>query len=340
MKCPNCASELNGGETVCPHCGASLNAPKESDTAENVTSAPEQKKRKKGLIPTLILAAVLIAGAFCLWFFVLRLPKVDSITLSETETALHIGGETVLTCTILPEEASGRRVRWTSSDETVATVDRDGRITAISDGTCVVTASVGKQAADVAVTVNMLELSETELSLYRKETHPLTCTVYPETDGEKAVAWSSSNESVATVGQDGVVRALSAGECVITASAEGRTAEARVTVSAFSKEETAMLGEWQGVLAEVEGAQKKYAGVLALNEDHTVTLTEDENVITLRWSSFETENHTFLSVAGEGAEYTGFIFYFEENDILMVELSIMRGMQVSSVDLYFQRPQS
>ncbi|MBR6191455.1 MAG: Ig-like domain-containing protein, partial [Prevotella sp.] len=64
---------------------------------------------------------------------------VNSITLSQTEAAMTVGGETLtLTPTVLPAEATNKSVTWTSSDETVATVT-DGGVTAVAAGTATIT---------------------------------------------------------------------------------------------------------------------------------------------------------------------------------------------------------
>ncbi len=83
-------------------------------------------------------------------------------------------------------------------------------------------------------TVTGIELSSTEVALQAGERHRLTATVTPADGGASALAWSSSDEAVATVGPDGTVRATGAGEAVVTATSTitpSVTATADVAVS-------------------------------------------------------------------------------------------------------------
>lgn len=75
-----------------------------------------------------------------------------------------------------------------------------------------------------------IEISENEIEIENKKSYTLTATVIPETATDKAVVWTSDNESVATV-KNGVVTAVSAGMATVTASAGGKTASCKVTVN-------------------------------------------------------------------------------------------------------------
>ena len=86
---------------------------------------------------------------------------------------------------------------------------------------------------DVETTIEVSEvtLDKTELSLVVDASETLVATVLPDDAEEATVAWSSSDKTVATVSEDGVVSALKAGETTITASAGGKTATCKVTVT-------------------------------------------------------------------------------------------------------------
>lgn len=86
--------------------------------------------------------------------------SVDSITLSETETSLNVGDTTKLTYEILPADAEVK-VNWTSSDKNIATVDENGVVTALADGTVTITAKAKKATASCTLTVKK-EVLETE----------------------------------------------------------------------------------------------------------------------------------------------------------------------------------
>ena len=165
---------------------------------------------------------------------------VEGITLSKTQLTLSINETQTLTATVSPSDADNKEVEWTSSDESIASVDQSGKVTAKAKGTCTITCSAtdgSGMKAECAVTVVQLvtgiTLSETTLSLTTGSTHTLTATVVPPTASNTGVAWKSSNTSVATVDQSGKVTAKAKGTCTITCSAKdgsGMKAECAVTV--------------------------------------------------------------------------------------------------------------
>ena len=79
--------------------------------------------------------------------------KVESLTFEKGEGTLTIGSSTTIKATVLPESASDQTITWKSSDESVATVDEDGKVKAIKVGTATITASAGDVKAEYALTV-------------------------------------------------------------------------------------------------------------------------------------------------------------------------------------------
>ena len=79
--------------------------------------------------------------------------KVESLTFDKGEGALTIGNSTTMKVSVLPETASNQTVTWKSSDESVATVDADGKVKAVKAGTATITASIGDVSAEYALTV-------------------------------------------------------------------------------------------------------------------------------------------------------------------------------------------
>jgi uncharacterized protein YjdB len=83
--------------------------------------------------------------------------KVEQITLNKTEGTLTVGNSVTVTATVTPDNATNATVNWTSSDEAVATVDSNGKVTAVAAGSATITAtseSDGDVSADYALTVN------------------------------------------------------------------------------------------------------------------------------------------------------------------------------------------
>lgn len=83
--------------------------------------------------------------------------KVEQIVLNKTEGVLTVGNSVTVTATVIPDNATNATVNWTSSDEKVATVDSNGKVTAVAAGNATITAtseSDGDVSADYALTVN------------------------------------------------------------------------------------------------------------------------------------------------------------------------------------------
>lgn len=150
--------------------------------------------------------------------------QVESITLNKTELTLKKSETSQLSATVSPTTATNKDVVWKSSDETVATVDSQGLVTAKSSGNAIITATSGDVSASCTVYVNPTQfesiiLDKTEINLKRSETTQLSATVSPSTATNEDIIWSSSDTSVATVDENGFVTALNIGECAVKAFA-------------------------------------------------------------------------------------------------------------------------
>ena len=155
-----------------------------------------------------------------------------SVTLDKTSLSLAVGETVQLTATVKPADATDKNVTWTSSDESVAKVV-NGKVTAVKSGKATITAKCEDKTAECAVTVTVptgsVTLDKTSLSLAVGETVQLTATVKPDDATDKNVAWTSSDESVATVA-NGMVTAVKAGNATVSAQCGGKTAKCIVTV--------------------------------------------------------------------------------------------------------------
>lgn len=161
---------------------------------------------------------------------------VTSIALSETEIELERGDEFTLTHTI-NSDADDQRVRWSSDDEAVATVDGKGKVKAVGYGTAVVTVMAvnGKTASAtvyVPSDVQSVMLYPEEVLLPPGERVTLDAYVFPGNARNRELTWESSDVRVAHIGQSGVLTALSEGQCTVRAyTANGASASVKVTVA-------------------------------------------------------------------------------------------------------------
>ena len=160
---------------------------------------------------------------------------VSSITLNKSNLALNKGDGETLTATVNPFDATDKTITWSSSNAGVATVNAQGYVKAVSGGSAVITAKAGDQTATCLVTVTVpvqsITLNKSNLSLNKGEGATLTATVNPYDATDKAVTWSSSNPAVATVSEQGYVKAVGGGSATITARAGEKTATCAVTVT-------------------------------------------------------------------------------------------------------------
>ena len=199
---------------------------------------------------------------------------ITGISLNKSTTSLTEGESETLTATITPSNATGdKTVKWSSSNEAVAAVDSNGKVTAKKAGTAVITAtSSNGKTAGCTVTVKQKEIAITGISLNKSttsltegESETLTATITPSNaTGDKTVKWSSSNEAVAAVDSNGKVTAKKAGTAVITAtSSNGKTAGCTVTVK--QKDTYTGLRDVNGTLTYFNNGQadKTYTGFVS-----------------------------------------------------------------------------
>ena len=167
--------------------------------------------------------------------------SVTNITLSSESISLVEGDSETLTATVSPSNATNKKVIWTSTDGSIASVD-NSRVTALKPGNTTIKAKSddGGKTATCQVTVKAevynvesVSLDKTNITLTEGDSKTLTATVYPDNATNKNVSWKSSDESVAAV-SNGTVTALKAGTATITVTTEdgGKTATCQVTVNA------------------------------------------------------------------------------------------------------------
>ena len=166
-------------------------------------------------------------------------PVVDvtSITMNRSTLTLVKGSSEILTAQVRPDNATDKTIIWTSSVPAVASVSTEGKVTAKSAGTTIVTASAGSKTATCIVTVSdntvnvtSVTLNKNAMSLVVGAWETLTASVNPDNATNVVVDWTSSDGTVASVDGYGMVRALKAGKTTVTVTAGGKSASCVVTV--------------------------------------------------------------------------------------------------------------
>jgi uncharacterized protein YjdB len=155
---------------------------------------------------------------------------------------LNDENETTVEATVSPADATDVKVSYASTDEAVATVDKDGRVQVLQPGECDIVTTLTQEDKKVVekkthikayYEVEGITLDKTEGILTAGNTVALNATVLPEEIAdETTVTWTSSDEKVATVDENGKVTAIAAGEATITANAGEKSTTYKLTVQA------------------------------------------------------------------------------------------------------------
>jgi uncharacterized protein YjdB len=189
---------------------------------------------------------------------------VMAVNVTPTTLNMTMGGTATLKATVIPGTATDKTVSWSVSPTGIVNVN-GGNVEAISVGECVITATAGGVSGTCTVSVQAAAIPATEITLDKNAlelteggTATLTATVTPVSSTDN-VAWSVSPAGFATV-TGGVVEALKAGNCTITATAGSKSATCAVTVKAK-------------IIAVQSVTLNKNALTLAVGKSETLTAT-------------------------------------------------------------------
>ncbi|MDO5382409.1 MAG: Ig-like domain-containing protein [Eubacteriales bacterium] len=152
---------------------------------------------------------------------------VSSITLSETDKFMNVGATGTLKAAVGTSTATNKTIVWSSSNNEICSVDNQGNLTAKVPGNVVITATAadgsGVTASCIVRVVNPvtgITIEPNTVRLLVGDSAKVKAVVTPENATIKDVEWTSSNESIATVDEDGEIFALSTGKVKITATSQ------------------------------------------------------------------------------------------------------------------------
>ena len=158
----------------------------------------------------------------------------DTLTLTKKDETAQ------LTAEVTPSYADNKRVTWQSSDEKVATVDENGKVTAVGNGTATITATSvsGSYTATVSVTVKIpVEIQKLTIEAEKEtltkigESTELKVKIEPENADLQKLIWKSDNEKVATTDENGKVTAVGNGTAEITVTTEDGKITASIMIT-------------------------------------------------------------------------------------------------------------
>lgn len=218
---------------------------------------------------------------------------VDSITIEQgTTLELERGTQTKLTTIIKPDDYYvSDKVVWQTSDDGKVSVDQNGVITANAIGSAMISATIDGKVANIVVTVivpikNVTineEPTKDVINVNKNDTYQLTASVDPvDTTESYTYKWTSSNESIASVDEDGLVHALKGGDVTITVEANGHKATKKIHVVVPITSFTTSDDE----LTIIKGAKNAQTIVTVIapadtNEDKTITWESDNEEVAI-----------------------------------------------------------
>lgn len=244
--------------------------------------------------------------------------EMTRINLNYSEYHLGVGKSVNLVATVTTETATNKKVTWVSSNEEVAFVNKNGKVTGIKLGYATITA-IAQDGSEVEASceirvvnpVSKITLNESYVSMLVGESHTLKATLQPNNATFKTARWTSSDESVAVVDEDGVVTAFKAGSAIITAQAmdsSGKKAICYVTVrdhvpatgiTISDKNITMVVGEEKAV--QIAVAPNNSTDSMSWSTDNAAVASVDKRTGRIKARSTGTANITVMSASGKTA---------------------------------------
>ena len=201
---------------------------------------------------------------------VIEAVKVTQITLPQG-IKMNVDDIKTLVSTVYPENATTKTLSWSVDKPELANINQNGSITAIGHGTVTVTATAtdgsgisASTQVEISYIPSVVSLDCTKLNMNITDEKVLTASVSPANASYKEIKWSSSDDSVATVDENGKINALSVGIVTITASTKDSSASCTLSVRSsgtffqnFEDENNQILWD-TGVWSRVQDTDEDY----------------------------------------------------------------------------------
>ncbi len=192
-------------------------------TIASITSAGKVTALKGGAA---VITCTADDGGYLATCLITVVEPITKITLNHSYYKLGLGKSVTLKATLTSNSSTNNKVKWSTSNTTIATVSTTGVVKARKLGTCTITAKAtdgtGKKATckiRVVRQVTGITLNKSVLTIVANNTKRLKATVKPSNATYKSVKWTSSNKAVAAVDSRGNVTGLTIGTCTVKATA-------------------------------------------------------------------------------------------------------------------------
>ncbi|MBR2660986.1 MAG: Ig-like domain-containing protein [Clostridia bacterium] len=206
---------------------------------------------------------------------------VESITLDQSSAVVSVGKTLNVKAAIAPKNATAKKLEWSSSDEAIATV-QNGKVKGIAPGTATITAKATDDsgaAASLEITVvqpiKKITSTDTKLVIAPGTTWKPEITITPEDATMKKLAWTSSNDKIANVDENGEISAVAVGKCNIIGAATDDSRQ-KITISLQVKEHDVLILVPGEVQVNFQTRASSYGSYIQIG----------------RWSHSETEDTT------------------------------------------------
>ncbi len=265
--------------------------------------------------------------------------KVKGVDLDQKDITINVGNTIALKANINPDVASDKTVEWTSSDTSVATVDKDGVVRGVKTGSTTITAKTNDGGFEASCTVNVINavkgitVSDTRIALYPNKTKQLKASVTPVDADNPNVVWESNDDEVATVSETGLVTAKMPGTATITVKSVDGEYTATCTVTVGKHVSSIILSDTE-LTMPAGTSETLYATVMPLAAfNKTVTwVSTNPKVATVD------ENGNVKAIK---AGTTTIIAYCEDGDVtascIVTVTNSATGIEMSESEVYIAR---
>ena len=233
--------------------------------------------------------------------------NAEEIVLDKPEVTVDTGRTATLKATVLPKDTNDKNVVWSTSDESIAKVNAQGRITGVALGDCEIICSsraTGDVQARATVHVQQPVKKITfgaAPTVYVNATGKLTWNIEPENASNKNVTFRSGNEKILKVSEDGTVTGVNTGETYVSVvSTDGSNRQARIKVKVFQH----LTGvHMKRKVAYVDPGQTSSAGAVLEPEkytNHNMTWTTGDSSIASVKPEAKQPNRIQITGTGRG----------------------------------------
>lgn len=224
------------------------------------------------------------------------LEAVTALEITPKKAVIDVGEEITLVTQFTPATASNTNVTWTSSDEEIATVNKDGEVTGIHGGVAVIqcTSDDGGYNGVCIITVieevTEIKITPEQYKLGLGKTYQLKAEITNSTASDKDVEWFSSDESIVTVDKNGKIKGMALGYATITARAlDGSDVEATCEIRVVTEVTgmtmnytsiTLIQGDTFQLEAAIRPADATYKTPSWKSDNDEIALVDDDGIVT------------------------------------------------------------